>query len=108
MAGFNDATLGSQRIGFAQGGVKMEMCAIDYSNDISSNANVIPTTLVKLLGWVGYATICTDAGCICGGQGKPITNMSICEGSYLGISIADITVATLTSEAKLNYLVWGW
>lgn len=107
MAGFNDATLGSQHIGFLNGGVKMETCYIDFSNDVSVD-NLIPSTLEKLLGWVGHVSVCSDAGCVSAGFGKPITNMSLCVGPVLEISVNDVTVATLTAEAKMTYIAWGW
>lgn len=106
MAGFNDTTLGSQKLGFL-GGLKAEFCYIDFSNDVSVG-NVMPSTLVKLLGWVGHASVCADAGCVSAGFGKPITNMSLCVGPVLEISVTDITTDTLTAEAKLTYIAWGW
>jgi hypothetical protein len=107
MAGFNDTTLGSQRIGFMQGGIKTEMCYIDFSNDVSKD-NLIPSTLTNLLGWVGHVSVCEDAACVSAGFGKPITNMSLCTGPLLEISVNDLTVGTQTSEAKMTYIVWGW
>ena len=106
MAGFNDPTLGSQKIGFL-GGVKAEFGYIDFSNDISVTTTV-PSTLTKLLGWVGHVSVCADAGCVSAGFGKPITNMSLCVGPVLEISANDVTTATLTAEAKMTYIAWGW
>ena len=107
MSGFNDNTLGSQRIGFLGGGIKTEFGYIDFSNDVSVST-FVPTTLTKLLGWVGHVSVCADAACVSAGFGKPITNMSLCSGPTLCISAPDVTVATLTAEAKINYIVWGW
>jgi len=107
MAGFNDATLGSQFIGFAQGGIKQEFCYIDFSNDVSVS-NTVPSTLSTLLGWVGHVSVCSDANCVSGGRSKGITNMSLCAGPVLEISVPDVTVATLTAEAKMTYIAWGW
>lgn len=106
MPGFNDATLGSQRIVHTPG-VTMEVCYIDFSNDVSAS-NEIPTTLNHLLGWVGHVSVCADAGCVSAGFGKPITNMSLCTGPVLEISANDVTTATLTAEAKMTYIAWGW
>lgn len=106
MSGFNDPTLGSQKIGFQQG-IKSEYGYIDFSNDISNSPSV-PSTLTNLLGWVGYASVCADAACVSGGRGKAITNMSLCTGPVLEISLPDITVGTLTSEVKMTYIAWGW
>ena len=104
--GFNDPTIGSQEIGFS-GRIKQEMCFIDFSNDISVST-VIPTTLNNLLGWVGHVSVCADAACVSAGFGKPITNMSLCTGPFLEISANDFTVGTLTSEAKMTFIAWGW
>lgn len=104
--GFNDNTLGSQRIGI-QPGVTSEYGYIDYSNDVSASTTV-PSTLVKLLGWVGHVSVCADAGCVSAGFGKPITNMSLCAGPVLEISANDVTADTLTSETKMTYIAWGW
>ncbi len=107
MAGFNDATLGSQRKCVIGSGVVMELGYIDFSNDVSVSTTV-PSTLTKLLGWVGHVSVCSDAGCVSAGFGKPITNMSLCVGPVLEISAPDVTTATLTAEAKMTYTAWGW
>jgi len=105
MAGFNDITLGSQRIGFLQGGIKTEMCMIGVSNDISAE-NLMPSTLNTLLGWIGNAAF--SAGCVSGAQGANITNMSLCVGPVLEISVSDATTGIVTANGKLSYIVWGW
>lgn len=106
MAGFNDPTLGSQRLTILTG-LKTEFGYIDFSNDISLST-VVPSTFTTLLGWVGHVSVCADAGCVSAGFGKPLTNMSLCTGPVLEISANDITVGTLTSEAKMTYIAWGW
>lgn len=105
MAGFNDSTLGSQRIGFLQGGIKMELGLIDVSNDISAS-NTIPTTLTSLQGWGGHA--CFSVGCVSGHMASGITNMSLCAGPVLEISVGDATVGIDSANGKLTYYVWGW
>jgi hypothetical protein len=107
MAGFNDTTLGSQRIGFLQGGIKAEFGYIDFSNDVSAGT-LVPSTLTNLLGWVGHVSVCADAACVSAGFAKPITNMSLCAGPILEISANDITDSTLTAETKMTYVAWGW
>lgn len=105
MAGFNDSTLGSQRIGFMQGGIKMELGLIGVSNDVSAS-NTIPSTLTNLQGWGGHA--CFSAGCVSGAQGAAITNMSLCAGPLLEISVSDATTGIVTANGKLTYYAWGW
>lgn len=105
MAGFNDTTLGSQRIGFMQGGLKMECCLIGVSNDISAS-NEMPSTLTNLEGWVGHG--CFSSGCVSANRSKAISNMSLCEGPVLEISIGDVTAGIVTANGKLTYIVWGW
>ena len=105
MAGFNDGTLGSQRVGFLNGGVKMEFGLIGVSNDISAS-NTIPSTLVNLQGWGGHA--CFSAGCVSGHQASGITNMSLCAGPVLEISVADASAGIVTANGKLSYYAWGW
>lgn len=107
MPGFNDTTLGYQNIGVIGHGMKAEFCFIDYSNDVSV-ATYIPTTLSTIYGWVGHVSVCADAGCVSAGFGKPITKVSMCTGSILCISTRDVTVATLTEEACMTYIVWGF
>ncbi len=102
MAGFNDTTLGSQRIGFLNGGLKAEFGAIDSSMDVT-NDFTIPTTLTNLLGWIGSAD--PSVGCVTL-HARPITNMSLCAGPVLEISIPDISAGT--AGAVLRYIVWGW
>ena len=104
--GFNDSTLGSQKTGFLLGGAKLEFHSIDPSNEIDSGFT-IPSTLVKLQGWVGHA--CFSVGCVSGHMGSPITNMSLCEGPVLEISIGDASEDTLDdANAKFVAIVWGF
>ncbi len=102
--GFNDPTLGSQLIGFV-GPIKYEMCLIGVSNDISAS-NVIPTTLTNLQGWLGNADF--SAGCVSGAQSSGITNMSLCTGPVLEISVSDASTGIVTENGRLHYQAWGW
>lgn len=101
---WGDPTFGDFRIGFAQGGVKLELVNIEFSNDVSAS-NVIPSTLNKLLGMVGH--VCATVACASGTMGKPITNFSLCTGPMLEISVADTSVGASTDK-RLVYIAWGW
>jgi len=104
--GFNDATSGSQELGLLQGGVRLEMHSIDPSNEIDSGFT-LPTTLTTLQGWVGNA--CFSVGCLSGHMGSPITNMSLCAGPVLEISIGDASDDSLDdANSKFVAMVWGW
>lgn len=103
---FNDATLGSQRAGFLLGGTKVEFHSVDPSNEIDSGFT-LPTTLTRLLGWVGNA--CFSVGCVSGHMGSPITNMSLCDGPVLEISIGDSSDDTIDdANSKFVAIVWGF
>lgn len=106
MPGFDDLTLGSQRVATLNGGLKMELGHIDVSNDISVTT-AVPTTFVKLLGWIGHVSCLPAALCVSAGFGKPITNMSICTGPMLDISASDVT-DIVTANARMTYIAWGW
>jgi len=104
--GFNDATTGSQRKGVQQGGVITEFHNIDPSNGVDSGFTV-PSTLQKVLGWIGQG--CFSAGCVSGSQCTQITNISLCAGPVLEISIADASDDTLDDEnSRCVAIVWGW
>jgi len=101
---WGDDTFGQFRLGFAQGGTKMELVNIEFSNDVSAS-NVIPSTLTKLLGVVGH--VCATLNCVSGTMGKPITNFSLCEGPVLEISVGDTSAGASTNK-RLVYIAWGW
>ncbi|HIJ71147.1 MAG TPA: hypothetical protein HPP87_07265 [Planctomycetes bacterium] len=100
-----DGTLGRVAITHGQGTTR-EDGYIDFSNDVSTG-NTFPTTLSRLVTFGGHVSVCADAACVSSGFGKPITNMSVCNG-YLEISVSDITEGTLTAEAKMTYHAVGW
>lgn len=105
MAGFNDASLGYQNIGFI-GTCKMETHQISVCNEVSAGFTV-PTTLAHtLLGWVGNG--CFTVGCVSGTMGPPITNMSLCTGPVLEVSIGDADLTTDDANDKAVFIVWGW
>lgn len=104
--GFDDTTLGSQRTGILRGGANLEFHSIDPSNEVDSGFTV-PTRFTKLLGWIGNA--CFSVGCVSGHMGSPITNISLCEGPVLEISIGDASDDTLDdANAKFVAIVSGW
>lgn len=103
MAGFDDMTLGYQRT-MTGGGFRAEFCTIDVSNDVSAS-NTAPTRLNTLIGWVGMADV--SVGCVTL-HARPITNISLCTGPQLEISVGDISTGVETANTRLRYIVWGW
>lgn len=104
---FNDVTIGSQKIAFLPGGLKLEFHNIDPSNEVDSGF-LIPTTLVNLGGFIGQAAF-SITGCVSGGTASFITNMSLCVGPVLEVSLADASDDTLDDEnSRCTAIVWGW
>jgi len=101
---YNDPTLGFQNIATIGNGVVQENVYIDVSNDVSAS-QTHATHLSTLYGWVGHA--CFSVGCVSGHMGSPITNMTLCAGPLLEISVGDATVGILTESGKLVYIAWG-
>jgi hypothetical protein len=104
MSGFNDSTLGFQAIGFV-GTAKMELHRIDVSNEVDAGFTV-PSTLVSLLGWIGYG--CQSLGCASGTMAPPITNVSLCEGPVLEVSIGDADLTSDDENTSASFIAWGW
>ena len=106
--GFDDSTTGYQATAIPHAGtVKKELHFIDVSNEVDSGFT-IPTRLAsRLLGWAGHA--CFSVGCVSGHMGSPITNMSLCAGNVLEVSIGDSSDDTLDdANSKLVAIVWGF
>jgi len=106
--GFDDSTTGYQATMIPHAGtVKKELHFIDVSNEVDSGFT-IPTRLAsRLLGWVGHA--CFSLGSVCGHMGSPITNMSLCAGPVLEVSIGDASEDTADdANSRFVAVVWGW
>jgi hypothetical protein len=107
MAGFNDITTGSQKIGFLAGGMKLEFHNIDPSNEVDSGFT-IPSTLVGLDGFIGQGAF-SITGCVSGGSASFVTNVSLCAGPLLEVSLADASDDTLDDEnSRCLLIAWGW
>ena len=106
--GFNDETTGYQRTGkpFA-GDVLVEHHFVDVCNSIDSGFTVPTRLSSRLFGWVGHA--CFSLGCLSGHMGSPITNMSLCAGPVLEVSVGDASEDTADDEnSKAVFIVWGY
>jgi len=99
----DDATFGTWSYARAPG-LCEELVNIEFSNDVSAS-NTIPSRLNRLKGWVGQ--ICATVGCVSGTMGKPITNMSLCAGPTLEISVGDASAGASTDK-RLVYIAWGY
>jgi len=100
---WGDETFGQFRMGFVQGGTKVEMVATEFSNDISAS-NTLPSTFTRLLGLAGH--VCASQGCV-SGLARQVTNYSLCTGPVLEISVGDFSAGAST-DVHLNYIAWGW
>jgi hypothetical protein len=100
--GWGDNTQGTQFLGHI-GGVKVEFVHIDITNEVTASS-AIASTLNTLWGVVGQA--CCSAGCVSGTSSKGISNVSLCAGPQLEISVGDISAGT--DSAELHYIAWGW
>lgn len=106
--GFDDSTTGYQATAIPHAGtVKKELHFITVCNAVDSGFT-IPTRLAsRLLGWVGHG--CFSLGCVSGTMGAPITNMSLCAGNVLEVSIGDASDDTSDDEnSKCVAIVWGF
>lgn len=106
--GFNDSTTGYQQtVKAIAGTVIKEFHYIAVCNAIDSGFTIPTRLAARLLGWVGNG--CFSLGCLSGHMGSIITNMSLCAGPVLEVSIGDATDDTMDdANAKCVAVVWGY